>query len=194
MLSFLFHFIFPSHSLLSFSSTLSALLLFNALHQQQRLHRPDLIAFQVIQLTDLICGRIKFLCDIPQSIATLHHIADNSRHILYLFPVQRIFLNVLHHRLLLLVQDGYKGVCLDKVEPERTIKLVAETGKVFPLHAAACGKILLAYAQHNLQNYVLESELESYTPFTITSPAALKLEIEKIRAEVKAVSGISYDK
>lgn len=93
-----------------------------------------------------------------------------------------------HQTILLLVQDGYKGVCLDKVEPERTIKLVAETGKVFPLHAAACGKILLAYAQHNLQNYVLESELESYTPFTITSPAALKLEIDKIRAEVKAVS------
>ena len=34
-----------------------------------------------------------------------------------------------HQTILLLVQDGYKGVCLDKVEPERTIKLVAETGK-----------------------------------------------------------------
>lgn len=89
---------------------------------------------------------------------------------------------------LLLVQDGYRGVCLDKVEPERTIKLVAETGKVFPLHAAACGKILLAYAPHTLQKYILESHPEPYTPFTITSPAALQEEIKKIQSEVKAVS------
>lgn len=90
--------------------------------------------------------------------------------------------------ILLLVLDGYRGVCLDKVEPERTIKLVAETGKVFPLHAAACGKILLAYAQHNLQNYILESPLESYTPFTIVSSSALQKEIKKIQSEIKAVS------
>ncbi len=90
--------------------------------------------------------------------------------------------------ILLLVQDGYRGVCLDKVEPERTIKLVAEPGKVFPLHAAACGKILLAYAQRNLQNYILESPLKPFTPFTITSPAALQKEILKIQSEVKAVS------
>lgn len=89
---------------------------------------------------------------------------------------------------LLLVQDGYRGICLDKVEPERTIKLVAEMGKVFPLHAAACGKILLAYAQPSLQNHILESTLETYTPLTITDSKALKLEIERIRAEGKAIS------
>lgn len=90
--------------------------------------------------------------------------------------------------ILLLVPDGYRGICLDKVEPERTIKLVAEIGKIFPLHAAACGKILLAYAKQNLQNYILESPLDPFTQFTITSPAALRKEISKIRAASKAIS------
>ena len=90
--------------------------------------------------------------------------------------------------ILLLVLDGYRGICLDKVEPERTIKLVAEMGKVFPLHAAACGKILLAFAHPSLQNHILESPLEPYTPLTIIAPSKLRLEIEKIRKERKAVS------
>jgi len=93
-----------------------------------------------------------------------------------------------HQTVLLLVQDGYRGICQDKVEPERTIKLVAEMGKVFPLHAAACGKILLAYAPHSLQHHILESRLEAYTPLTITDPEKLKAEINKIRAEGKAIS------
>ncbi len=89
---------------------------------------------------------------------------------------------------LLLIQDGFRGICLDKVEPERTIKLVAEMGKVFPLHAAACGKILLAYAQPSLQNHITASTLESYTPLTITNSEALKAEINKIRLHGKAIS------
>lgn len=90
--------------------------------------------------------------------------------------------------ILLLVLDGYRGICLDKVEPERTIKLVAEMGKVFPFHAAACGKILLAFAHEGLRNHILESSLETYTPFTLTDPDKLSAEIEKIRGEKKAIS------
>lgn len=90
--------------------------------------------------------------------------------------------------ILLLVQDGYRGICQDKVEPERTIKLVAETGKVFPLHAAACGKILLAYAHTSLQNHILASELEAFTPVTIINPQQLKDEIVTIHKNGRAIS------
>lgn len=93
-----------------------------------------------------------------------------------------------HQTVLLLVQDGYRGICLDKVEPERTIKLVAEMGKVFPLHAAACGKILLAYAQPALQRHIIESKLEPYTTLTITKPEELIKEIKKIQAAGRAIS------
>jgi DNA-binding IclR family transcriptional regulator len=90
--------------------------------------------------------------------------------------------------ILLLVQDGMKGVCLHKVEPERTIKLVADIGKTFPLHAAACGKILLAFTSPALREKIFTLPFEQYTKTTITEPGLLKEEIEKIQRNGYAVS------
>jgi DNA-binding IclR family transcriptional regulator len=93
-----------------------------------------------------------------------------------------------HQTILLLVQEGIKGVCLHKVEPESTIKLVADVGKTFPLHAAACGKILLAFASPSLQEKILASPLERYTKTTITTQDLLKNEIEEIQQKGYAIS------
>ena len=89
---------------------------------------------------------------------------------------------------LLLILDGERGICLNKVEPTRTIKLIANTGESFPLNAAACGKILLTYAPPRVQQKVLESQLPKYTEKTITSSDDLRLEIEQIRARGIALS------
>jgi DNA-binding IclR family transcriptional regulator len=90
--------------------------------------------------------------------------------------------------ILLLVQEGMKGICLHKVEPERTIKLVADVGKTFPLHAAACGKILLAFTSLSLQEKIFALPFERYTKATITDPALLRKEVEKIQRDGYAVS------
>ncbi len=82
---------------------------------------------------------------------------------------------------LLLVRDGLSGICLNKVEPERALKLVADVGKTFPLYAAACGKILLAYSTPALQERVLTSLIQSFTQSTITDPKILRNEIITIR-------------
>lgn len=89
---------------------------------------------------------------------------------------------------LLLVHEGSCGICLDKVEPERSLKLVAEVGKTFPLNAAACGKILLAYSSRELREKLLESPFRAFTPATITGAEIMKKEIEDIRARGYAVS------
>lgn len=89
---------------------------------------------------------------------------------------------------LLLVLDGTCGICINKVEPERTIKLVADIGKTFALHAAACGKILLAYSPENLQSQICSSPLTSYTHKTIVTSEALAQEIESIRTSGRAFS------
>jgi DNA-binding IclR family transcriptional regulator len=89
---------------------------------------------------------------------------------------------------LLLVREGTKGICQHKVEPERTIKLVADVGKTFPLHAAACGKILLAFASPSLQEKTFASPLKNYTKATITDPRLLKEEVERIQQNGYAVS------
>jgi DNA-binding IclR family transcriptional regulator len=82
---------------------------------------------------------------------------------------------------LLLVREGMSGICLNKVEPRRALKLVADVGKTFPLYAAACGKVLLAYAPSSLREKILASPIQSFTPSTITDPAVLRHEIGTIR-------------
>ncbi len=89
---------------------------------------------------------------------------------------------------LLLVSEAASGICLDKVEPERALKLVADVGKTFPLYAAACGKIILAYAPLSVQEKVFSSPFESFTPSTITDPRALRDEIKIIRKKGCALS------
>lgn len=89
---------------------------------------------------------------------------------------------------LLLVRDGLSGICLNKVEPRRALKLVADVGKTFPLYAAACGKILLAYSSSSLQERVLASPIQSFTPSTITDPQILRSEIKTIREKGCALS------
>lgn len=93
-----------------------------------------------------------------------------------------------YQTILLLRLEGQQGICLNRVEPERTIRLVAETGKRFPLHAAACGKILLAYSPPDLQERVLSSPLESFTTHTITDPNLLREELSRIRERGHAYS------
>lgn len=90
--------------------------------------------------------------------------------------------------ILLLVQEGPKGICLHKVEPARTLRLVAEVGKTFELHAAACGKILLAFAPAPLRQKIFTSPLKRYTPSTITSRGLLEQEVATIRQGGFAVS------
>ena len=102
--------------------------------------------------------------------------------------VMRSLCDQSHQTVLLLVQDGYSGICQNKVEPQRSIKLVAEMGHIFPLHAGACGKILLTYALEPLRKHILYSPLPSYTPKTITDPKILQAEIDKIRALCYATS------
>ncbi len=89
---------------------------------------------------------------------------------------------------LLLVRDGLSGICLNKVEPGRALKLVADVGKTFPLYAAACGKILLSYSSPSLQERVLSSPIQAFTPSTITDPEALRNEIRNIREKGYALS------
>lgn len=82
---------------------------------------------------------------------------------------------------LLVVLDGDCGRCINKVEPEKTLKLVAEVGKTFPLHAAACGKILFAFCPEETRERVLSGSLAVYTPKTLVDPDSLRRELGLIR-------------
>jgi IclR family KDG regulon transcriptional repressor len=84
------------------------------------------------------------------------------------------------------ILEGREMLYIDKVESSQPIRAYARTGGRSPVHCAATGKALLAYQSEDF----LESlfPLAKYTPTTITTPAAIRRELDKIRARGYAVN------
>ncbi|HEY3057797.1 MAG TPA: IclR family transcriptional regulator [Chloroflexota bacterium] len=83
----------------------------------------------------------------------------------------------------LAILDGLEAVCVDRVESTHAIRLSAEVGKRFPLHAGACPKVLLAFLTPDEQQLVLERPLHAFTHRTQTDPAKLRAELAEISRE-----------
>jgi DNA-binding IclR family transcriptional regulator len=81
------------------------------------------------------------------------------------------------------VLDGDAGVYLDKLEsPEAfRVRLYSDIGKRFPLHCTGMGKILLAGMRPAEAKKLLARRLEVFTPHTMTDPAALARELDRVR-------------
>ncbi|WP_231974799.1 IclR family transcriptional regulator [Mycobacterium sp. E1747] len=83
------------------------------------------------------------------------------------------------------VLDGDRATFVDQVVSPHRLRAISAVGESFPLHCCANGKALLA----GLAPEHLPSRLARLTPSTITSPAALRKELERVRAE-----GVAYDR
>ncbi len=88
----------------------------------------------------------------------------------------------------LAVLDGVEVVYLERMLL-RQFKLPTRDGGRMPAYCTGVGKALLAYADEADVERVLQAGLEPRTPFTVTSPAALRSELEAIRA-----TGIAHDR
>ena len=100
----------------------------------------------------------------------------------------RPFLNALHqetgHVSTLGVRTGDMGIYVDKIEPDDfKLRLHSEVGKEFPLHCTAMGKVLLAWADTATRRRLTSRQLQGYTDNTITSGAALRRELRRIREQ-----------
>lgn len=83
----------------------------------------------------------------------------------------------------LFVRDGTACVCVAISETPQQLRLSASVGQHSTLHAGSAPKILLAYASDEIQRAVLDSELQAYTPATITDPETLRRLLRKIRKD-----------
>ena len=83
------------------------------------------------------------------------------------------------------ILNGAEGVYIDKVEgSDFGIRLHSEIGKVFPLHATAMGKVLLAFGE-GMDN--IPNKLTSYTNKTLTNRTKLKAECQKVSEQGFAI-------
>lgn len=82
------------------------------------------------------------------------------------------------------VRDGKQAVYIDKVEVLTSVRLTTWLGRRVPLHSTAMGKAILAFLPEKEVEAILgPGPLPRLTPKTITSPAQLRSELAKIRAQ-----------
>jgi DNA-binding IclR family transcriptional regulator len=61
---------------------------------------------------------------------------------------------------------GLSAVCLQRLETQQPLRVTLEPGSMWPLHAGATGRVLLAYALPEIIDEVLARGLEQVTPAT----------------------------
>lgn len=89
------------------------------------------------------------------------------------------------------VRSGSQALCVARaVSPEHPgVSLTGSVGSVFPLHAAAVGKVLLAYAPPSERDLYLARQLTSFTPHTHVAPDALAAELQAV-----CLAGLARDR
>jgi DNA-binding IclR family transcriptional regulator len=88
----------------------------------------------------------------------------------------------------LAVLDGAEAVYIEKVEPEGFIRMDTWVGRRMRVHATSVGKAIVAHiSQEDLEEILKKSGMEKRTPKTITTPARLLKELEKVRNQGYAV-------
>jgi IclR family acetate operon transcriptional repressor len=78
--------------------------------------------------------------------------------------------------------DGRQALYIQKVEPHRAGRYGNYIGKRTNLHCTAVGKVLLAYSRPAfLLGFLQEDVFSRHTEYTLSSSAALRQEVQKIR-------------
>ena len=85
--------------------------------------------------------------------------------------------------------EGNEIIFIEKIESSQPIRYIAQIGTRRPLHCTAGGKLCLALQTGaRVEQYIREVGLQRYTANTITTAAALRKDLERIRRRGYSVS------
>lgn len=87
------------------------------------------------------------------------------------------------------ILDGDRATFVDQVVSPHRLRAISAVGESFPLHCCANGKAMLAALSPAERDRVTPSRLVRLTPHTITTPAALRDELDRIQSD-----GVAYDR
>jgi len=103
----------------------------------------------------------------------------------YIYDLQRLTGETIS----LYILEGKERVCVERLESEQNVRVVARVGRYIPLHAGSAGKLFLAYMTEDQRKEVLETEeRKAFTPMTITDPDQLLMECGLIVERGYAIS------
>lgn len=80
----------------------------------------------------------------------------------------------------LAVREGTEVLYLERLSGRASVPVVSTVGSRLPLHATGVGKVLLAHAPEDVVDVAL-TRLVRVTPYTITQPARMREQLERIR-------------
>lgn len=109
------------------------------------------------------------------------------------YPEMKALAAVTRESIYLAVLREGRSECVAAVDSSQVLKASYRVGFRGPLHAGATGKVLLAYAPRAVLEGVLSAGLPAYTPRTITDPAVLWEDLQRIRRQGYAVSAGELD-
>jgi len=82
----------------------------------------------------------------------------------------------------LAIREDTYALYLDRLSGQRSVPVLSKMGSRLAMHATGVGKVLLAYAPGDVQQKVFSS-LNRITPYTITQPAQLRAQLDRILVE-----------
>lgn len=89
----------------------------------------------------------------------------------------------------LTVPTAGEAVCIDWAPGRGVTILALKPGRSLPLHAGAAGRVVLAHAaEREVEAYLSRFPLPAFTERTLTTPAELRADIARTRAQGYAVS------
>jgi len=83
----------------------------------------------------------------------------------------------------LAVREDDHVLYLETLSGSRSVPVVSTVGSRLPMHATGVGKVLLAYAPDDVRQRVPAGPLPRFLPRTITSPALLASQLDRVRAD-----------
>jgi DNA-binding IclR family transcriptional regulator len=94
----------------------------------------------------------------------------------------------------LTVYDRDAAIYIEKIESPTPLRVYSEVGKAAPLHCTGVGKVLMAaLSEQELVELLKRYPLRRFTANTITDVAALKSELNRIRAQGFAMDNEEHE-
>jgi DNA-binding IclR family transcriptional regulator len=85
--------------------------------------------------------------------------------------------------------DENERLCVERIESQHNVRMVARVGHRLPLYAGSAGKAILAFLPLERVDRILKSTVfEPFTSMTIVDPNVLKMDLDRIRLKGYAES------
>lgn len=104
------------------------------------------------------------------------------------FPYLEDLFELTRENVHLAILDGVGALYLERFSGRGAVRVISDVGSRLPLHATGVGLVLLAHAEPELLEAVVDSQPRKYLPNTMTTAQQLRPRLAAIRAGGVAIS------